>query len=372
MATDSREDAHYMARALQLARRGLYTAAPNPCVGCVIVNGGRVVGEGWHARAGEAHAEAAALEQAGSAARGATVYVTLEPCTHHGRTPPCGNALIAAGVARVVAAARDPNPEVSGGGVEALEAAGVETEVGVCEAQARELNFGFFTRVRLKRPWVRIKWGMSLDGRVTAAGRKGEWITCDASRRDVQFQRARCGALMTGAGTVLADDPRLNLRLSSEELGHEGEVRRPLRVVVDGALRTSPSAQVYRLPGQVLLACREDVPLKPGFEDAGVEVRRFAREGEHLAPAPLLEHLAERGVNEVQVEAGPGLCGALIERGLYDEILLYVAPCLLGGAGLPPAALGGVVSVEQREALRWCDVRKVGDDLRILMRKEET
>ncbi len=356
-----------MARALQLARRGFYTTAPNPRVGCVIASEGRIVGEGWHLRAGGAHAEAVALERAGGGARDATAYLTLEPCNHHGRTPPCSDALIAAGIARAVIAVRDPNPQVTGGGIAALESAGVKTSVGVCEAQARELNAGFFSRMQRHRPWVRIKWGMSLDGRVAPVSGNSCWITGDDARHDVQLQRARCGALLTGAGTVLADDPRLNVRLSGGELGIEEAPRQPLRVVVDGRLRTSLDARIYRPPGRALLATCRDAA---AFEGAGVEVWRFSEEDGRVPLVQLLRRLAEREINEVQIEAGPGLSGALIERGLYDEILLYVAPCLLGG-GLPPAGLDGITEVEQREALEWHDLRRVGGDLRILMRRGE-
>ena len=365
----SEADARYMARALRLARRGLYTASPNPCVGCVVVHDGRVVGEGWHERTGSAHAEAVALGRAGPKARGATVYLTLEPCTHHGRTPPCVGALAAAGIARAVVAVRDPDPRVAGGGIAALKAAGVAVEVGVCESEARALNRGFFSRMRRKRPWVRIKWGMSLDGRVASSSGNARWITGDDARRDVQFERARCGALLTGAGTVLADDPRLDLRLGGRELGIGGEPSQPLRVVIDGALRTSPDARIYRAPGSALVAARDDAA--GSFERAGVELWRFPRENDHVPLARLLERLAGRGINEVQVEAGPGLSGALIEQGLYDEILLYFAPCLLGGGGFPPAALGGITTLEQRETLEWRDVRRVGRDMKILVRRAD-
>ena len=361
-------DEQYMARALRLARRGIYTTAPNPNVGCVIVKEGRVIGEGWHARTGGAHAETLALERAGDA-RAAVVYLTLEPCTHSGHTPPCSDALIAAGVARVVIAVQDPNPQVAGNGIAALESAGIKTRVGVCEAEARALNPGFFSRMQRQRPWLRIKWGTSLDGRVASASGESRWITGADARRDVQFERARCSALLTGAGTVCADDPRLNVRLSNSELNIEGQVRQPLRVVIDGALRTSPDARIYHLPGDVLLATYSADTA--AFAAAGVEVWCCERENGHIPLPRLLQCLAERGINEVQVEAGPNLSGALIEQGLYDEILLYVAPCLLGGTGLPLAQLGGIVSVQQREGLRWHDLRRVGNDVKILMRRED-
>ena len=372
MKNEPGADARCMARALELARRGNYTAAPNPRVGCVVVKDGKVVGEGWHRRTGEAHAEIIALGQAGEAARGATIYLTLEPCAHSGRTPPCSNTLIAAGVARAMIAVRDPNPLVAGKGVAALEAVGIETSVGLCEDEARELNVGFFSRMERHRPWVRIKWGMSLDGRVAPASGDSRWITGEDARHDVQFARARCSALLTGAGTVLADNPRLNVRLNAGELGIESDIRQPLRVVADSGLRTRPDAQIHRLPGDTVVAtCSDDAAARAVFEDAGIEIWRFTPRNGRVPLESLLKRLAEREINEVQVEAGPGVSGALIEHGLYDEILLYVAPCLLGGVGVPPAGLDRIASVEQREALAWREVRRVGNDLRILMRKGE-
>ena len=360
-------DSTWMARALQLARRGMYTAAPNPCVGCVVVNGGRIVGEGWHRKTGSPHAEAMALAQAGKDAQGSDVYLTLEPCTHHGRTPPCSDALIAAGIARAIIAARDPNPRVSG--VDALAAAGIETRVGVCEKQAYELNRGFFTRMQRQRPWIRVKFGMSVDGRIAPESGKSRWITGVPARRDVQLQRARCDALLTGAGTVLEDDPRLTLRPDGGQPAIDEAIRQPLRVVVDGGLRTGPDARVYRLPGKSILAtCCEDTGK---FSDSGVEIWHFrSREG-HVPLAELFTRLAELEINEVQVESGSGLSGALIAQGLYDEILLYVAPFLLGGKGVPIAGLEHITSLEQREKLEYCDIRKIGDDIRIRMRRVE-
>ncbi len=358
-------DSAYMARALQLARRGIYTAAPNPCVGCVIVNNGRIVGEGWHRKAGSPHAEVLALAQAGRGARGGDVYLTLEPCTHHGRTPPCSDSLIAAGIARAIIAIRDPNPQVFG--VDALEAAGIKTHVGICEKQAYELNRGFFTRMQRQRPWIRIKFGMSIDGRIASESGKSRWITGAPARRDVQLQRARCGALLTGAGTVLEDDPRLTLRLDSEKPAIDGEVRQPLRVVVDGGLRTSSNARIYHPPGQSILAtCREDAG---AFSDSGVKVWHFHPRGGHVPLDELLARLAELEINEVQVESGSGLSSALIAQGLYDEVLLYVAPFLLGRRSIPVAELDHIALLEQREKLRYCDIRKIGDDIRIRMRR---
>ena len=362
-------DAVYMARVLQLARRGEYTVAPNPQVGCVVVNRQRIVGEGWHLKAGSPHAEIMALEQARNDAKGSEVYLTLEPCTHYGRTPPCSDSLITSGVARAIIAIRDPNPLNEVSGIDALEAAGIRTSVGLCKEQAYELNRGFFTRMRKRRPWVRIKSGMSLDGCVAPYSRRSRWITGTSARRDVQFQRARCDALLTGAGTVVEDNPDLTLRLSDAELKiSSGAVRQPLRVVVDGSLKTTPDAKIYHLPGKSILAtCRSDTSK---FTDAGVEVWHFRHHHEHVSLVELLKRLATLEVNEVQVESGPGLSGALIAQGLYDEILLYIAPCLLGGRGVPLADLDHIVAMGQREKLRYHDVRKVGDDIRIVMRRE--
>ena len=250
-----------------------------------------------------------------------------------------------------------------------LEAVGIETCVGVCEKQAYELNRGFFTRMRQQRPWIRIKFGMSIDGRIAPGSKKSRWITGAPARRDVQLQRARCGALLTGAGTVLEDDPRLTLRLDNEQLAIEGEVRQPLRVVVDSDLRTNPNAGIYRSPGESIVAtCREDTGK---FADSGVQVWHFHPQGGHVPLSELFARLAKLEINEVQVESGSGLAGALIAQGLYDEILLYVAPSLLGGRGVPVAELDHITSLEYREKLRYCDIRKIGDDLRIRMRRAQ-
>ena len=361
-------DSYYMARALQLAHNGFYTASPNPRVGCVIVKDEAIVGEGWHAKAGAAHAEIVALEQSDVNMAGASVYLTLEPCVHHGRTPPCSKALIAADVARVVIAVQDPNPEIAGAGVAALQAAGIQTNIGVCEKQARELNIGFFTRMQQQRPWVRIKWGMSLDARVADSSGNDSWITSEEARRNVQFQRASCGALLTGADTVLADNPQLNVRLNSEELNIESEVSQPLRVIIDGALRTSPDARIYHLPGRAVVAtCSKNVDK---FANTEIEMWHFSQENGHVPLGQLLKRLSELEINEVQVEAGPTLSSAFIEQGLYDEILLYIAPCLLGG-GVPLTKFFNTTSMEQREILKYHDIRKIGDDMRVFIRKKK-
>jgi diaminohydroxyphosphoribosylaminopyrimidine deaminase/5-amino-6-(5-phosphoribosylamino)uracil reductase len=353
-------DSQWMAQALRLAERGLYTTAPNPRVGCVLVKAGKVVGEGWHERAGEPHAEVHALRNAGRSARGATAYVTLEPCSHHGRTPPCADALIAAGVSRVVCAMQDPNPQVAGNGLAALRAAGIEVECGLMEAAARELNIGFFTRMSRGTPWVRSKIAASLDGRTALANGTSKWITGAAARRDVQQWRARSCAVLTGIGTVLADDPRLNVREVRTE-------RQPLRVVVDSRLRMPPEAAI--LSGAVLIyTASSDASRRAALQAQGAEVVTLtSADGQVDLPA-ILGDLARRGINEVLVEAGRTLNGALFKTGLVDELVLYLAPQLLGDAARGLADLGELTQLQQGVAMQWQDVRQVGGDLRIVAR----
>jgi diaminohydroxyphosphoribosylaminopyrimidine deaminase/5-amino-6-(5-phosphoribosylamino)uracil reductase len=360
------EDNVWMARAIALARRGLYTTDPNPRVGCVIVSGGEVVGEGYHRRAGEPHAEIHALQAAGERARGATAYVSLEPCCHHGRTPPCADALIEAGLARVVIGAQDPNPRVAGEGIAGLRAAGIEVTGGVLETQARALNPGFNRRMLEGRPWVRVKLAMSLDGRTAMADGESRWITGEAARRDVQYLRARASAILTGSQTVLADDPLLDVRLDAAELGIDRPVRQPLRVVLDSALRVDPRRRLFNGGGPVLiLTANEDRGARRALEAAGAEVAQLPASEGRVALEPALRLLAEREVNELQVEAGPTLCGALLEAGLVDELVIYMAPHLLGDRARGLATLAGVEHMAQRMALRIDDIRAVGDDWRI-------
>lgn len=348
-----------MARALELAAKGLYTTDPNPRVGCVVVRDGTVVGEGWHARAGEAHAEALALQQAGERARGADVYVTLEPCNHHERTPPCTEALVRAGVRRVVAAMQDPNPRVDGKGFARLTAAGVECRAGLLEAQAQALNPGFISRARRGRPYVRVKLGASLDGRTALASGESRWITGEAARADVQRLRARSSAILTGVGTVLADDPALTVR--SFDIG-----RQPLRVVLDTGLRTPASAQILQVPGRTLIATAGgDERRAQALIDAGAEVARLGGAGPGVDLPGLMRLLAERQVNEVLVEAGPRAAGALLAQGLVDELVLYMAPVLLGDAARGMFRLPGVAALSDRVALEVADVRAVGTDWRV-------
>ncbi len=366
-------DAAWMARALQLAERGLHTTSPNPRVGCVLVNDGKNIGEGWHERAGEPHAEVHALRAAGKAARGATAYVTLEPCSHYGRTPPCADALIAARVARVVVAMQDPNPLVAGRGIAKLKAAGIAAECGLMEAAARELNIGFVARMTRGTPWVRSKIASSLDGRTALANGVSKWITGEAARQDVQQWRARSCAVLTGIGTVLADDPQLNVRDS-------GATRQPLRVVLDTELRISVDAQILATllspsgrgaggEGKVLIyTASTNAAKQAALRERGADVVVMQSVEGGLPLATVLSDLATRGINEVLVEAGKTLNGALLKAGLVDEVVLYLAPQLLGDAARGVANLGELTQLEQRVALAWQDVRHVGNDLRITVR----
>jgi diaminohydroxyphosphoribosylaminopyrimidine deaminase/5-amino-6-(5-phosphoribosylamino)uracil reductase len=351
----------HMAQALRLAERGAWTTRPNPMVGCVIAHGAEVVGEGWHQRAGGPHAEIFALREAGSRARGATAYVTLEPCAHHGRTPPCALALIEAGVGRVVAAMRDPFPQVNGGGFDLLRAAGIAVHDGLMGAQARELNHGFLSRIERQRPWVRLKYGMSLDGRTAMADGESKWITGPAARADVQRWRARAGAILTGAGTVAADDPSLTVRLE----GEGGDYLPPLRVVLDAGLRTLDRAKVREgdAPTLYLHAAGTTPPTLSGVEFAQVPLHAG-----RLDLAAVMALLAARGINEVQVEAGAELGGALWRAGLVDELLLYQAPQLLGDSARPLLAGLGIDRMAEAIPLDLRDVRQVGEDLRLLLR----
>lgn len=398
-----------MARALRLARRGLYTTQPNPRVGCVIAHGGEVVGEGWHQRAGEPHAEVFALRAAGARARGATVYSTLEPCSHHGRTPPCADALIEAGVARVISASEDPNPKVAGTGLRRLHEAGIGVAAGLMRDAARELNRGFFLRFERGRPWVRVKQAMSLDGRTALANGESKWITGEAARADVQRWRARSSAILTGAGTARADDPRLTVRLPETHphpdpalegkgsypvsvarhlqngnallLPLQGERRdgdgvategfQPLRVVLDARLDALQRG-AHLLDGSApTLVLHAPDARPPDDRYAQVELAAVpVVGGGRLGPAAVMHLLAARGVNEVQVEAGPTLCGTLFGRGLVDELLLYVAPVVLGNEARPLFALPALTAMASRWRLRTIGQRRVGEDWRLLLRPD--
>jgi diaminohydroxyphosphoribosylaminopyrimidine deaminase/5-amino-6-(5-phosphoribosylamino)uracil reductase len=356
-------DVQFMRRALELALLGLATTDPNPRVGCVVVNAGRIVAEGWHERAGEPHAEVRALRAAGAAAAGATVYVTLEPCAHTGRTPPCVQALIAAGVHRVVYACADPNPLVNGAGAAALRAAGIAVSAGVLEAEALALNPGFFKRMRTGLPWVRVKLAASLDGRTALADGQSRWITGEAARADVQRFRARSSAILTGSATVLADDPALTVRLP-------GATRQPLRVVLDSTLRVSAAAHVFDPPGQALVfTASVDAPRRAELERRGVRVLPAVRAAAGgLALEPLLRQLGGLQLNEVWVEAGARLAGALLQARLADELIVYLAPLLLGPTARALLQLPPLQRLADAPQLRFTDCTTIGADLRLTAR----
>ena len=361
MSAFSAEDHAFMARALRLAERGLYTTRPNPMVGCVLVANGEVIAEDYHRRAGEPHAEALALQIAGERARGATAYVTLEPCAHQGRTPPCADALLAAGVVRVVVATGDPYAHVDGAGIAKLRQAGIVVDSGLMESAARELNRGFFSRIERGRPWLRIKLGMSLDGRTALASGESKWITSEASRLDVQHWRARSGALLTASGTVLADDPQLTVRMEG------GDVVPPLRVVLDPGLATVARGRVRDGSAPTLYLHAADARAPKGF--SGAELAAIPKAGEgKLDLEAALKELGRRGINEVQVEAGATLGGALLQAGLVDELLLYVAPVLLGDSARPLFGGLDIASMQDRLGWRVVDARRIGDDHRFLLR----
>lgn len=351
-----------MSRALALAERGAYTTRPNPMVGCVLAVGGEVVGEGFHQRKGGPHAEVFALQAAGERARGATAYVTLEPCAHTGATGPCADALAAAGVSRVVAAMRDPFPQVDGAGFERLRAAGITVEHGLMEAPSRALNAGFLSRIERGRPWVRIKLACSLDGRTAMANGESKWISGAASRADVMRWRARSGALLTGSGTVLADDPSLTVRFEAAEGEAVPEFVPPLRVVLDPGLATVARGRVREGDAPTLYVHASDA--KPPREFT-LDRAPIAMRGGDLDLQATLSLLAARGINEVQVEAGATLAGAFVRAGLADEILLYVAPVLLGERARPLFAGLGIDHMLQRLQMRVVDSVRIGDDTRL-------
>jgi len=358
-------DEFYMARALRLAEQGMFTTHPNPRVGCVIVRDGEIVGEGFHYRAGEPHAEVHALRMAGEKARGATAYVTLEPCSHHGRTPPCCDALINAGVARVVAAMQDPNPQVAGRGLYRLQQAGIEVSHGVMMNDAEALNRGFLKRMRTGFPWIQLKMGASLDGRTAMASGESQWITSPASRRDVQRLRAQSHAILTSSATVLADDPALTVRWN--ELGEETqqryperELRQPLRIVIDSKHRVTPAHRIVNQPGETWLARpHADQQVWP----EGVEQFVVPEHNGQLDLVLMMMQLGKRQINSLWVEAGPTLAGALLQAGLVDELIVYVAPKLLGDDARGLCRLPGLERLADAPALKFSEIRQVGPDV---------
>lgn len=354
-----------MAHALQLAACGRYTAHPNPRVGCVLVHGSTVVGAGWHQRTGEAHAEIHALQQAGERARGATAYVTLEPCCHQGRTPPCTDALIQAGVTRVIAAMPDPNPKVAGQGLAQLAQSGITVDSGLMQAEAEQLNRGFALRMRTGRPFVRLKLAMTLDGRTATATGESKWITGESARTDVQRLRAESGAILTGINTALADDPRLTVRVAEDHL-------HPLRVVLDSHLRLPPAARMLQEPGQTLvLTTLSDTAKHASLTQAGAVVTQLPQVSDRLDLPAVLHHLAATyHINDLLVEAGPLLSGAMLYAGLADELVIYMAPMLLGDSARGLMHLQpGIEQLMQRIDLEIVEMRPVGHDWRITAKR---
>jgi diaminohydroxyphosphoribosylaminopyrimidine deaminase / 5-amino-6-(5-phosphoribosylamino)uracil reductase len=357
----SAADHRFMQQALGLAGRGLFTTTPNPRVGCVIVNDGEVVGTGWHEKAGLQHAEVLALSEAGARARNATLYLNLEPCSHHGRTPPCADAIVIAGVARVVASMQDPNPKVAGGGFAKLRAAGMRVEGGLMEEEARELNIGFVARMARGRPWVRMKIAASLDGRTALANGKSQWITGEAARQDGHRWRARACAVLTGFGTVRDDDPQLDVR------GIETP-RQPLRIVVDSKLETLPAARVLRGGQALVVGAVNDAQKIAALEAAGAEVALVPNERGKVELFELMQELARREFNEIHVEAGAKLNGSLLQAGVVDELLVYLAPSLIGDSGRGMFHLPELPGLSQATPLTIREVERIGTDLRILAR----
>ncbi len=359
MTQFSAADFNHMARAIRLARNGLYTTHPNPRVGCVLVKDGEIVAEGWHEQAGEPHAEINAIKAASEEAKGATAYVTLEPCCHQGRTPPCSDALIAAGVTRVVAAMQDPNPQVAGQGMQSLKAAGIATSVGVLQREAESLNPGFIKRMQRGQPYVRLKQAVSLDGRTAMASGESKWISGEAARADVQRMRAQSSAILTGSGTVLADDPSLNVR--DLDIG-----RQPLRVIIDSNLSIPGTAKLLSLEGETLIVTAiEDAERVSVFVKAGAEVLCLPNGAGKVDLPALMQHLAAREINEVLVEAGTVLSGSLLSAGLIDELIVYLAPHLMGNNARGMFNLPAIEKMADRITLQIKDVTAVGEDWRI-------
>lgn len=363
--TFSAADHEHMARALRLAERGLYSTSPNPRVGCVIVSDGQVVGEGWHLRAGGQHAEVHALRAAGESARGATAYISLEPCSHHGRTPPCAEALLAGGVTRVVAALQDPNPLVAGQGLALLQAAGIRAECGLLAAEAWEINIGFIARMTRARPWLRLKLAASLDGKTALENGSSQWLTSPAARQDGHRWRARACAILTGIGTVRHDNPQLNVR---QVEGHDGSLRQPLKVIVDSRLELPLDARVLDSGAVLVAAALPDSTKIEALAKRAAEVVLLPGPAGQVDLTALLAELARREINEVHAEAGFGLSGSLLRAGLVDELLLYLAPCLIGDAARGMFDLPALESLAGKRTLLIRDVRSLGPDLRLLAR----
>lgn len=359
------QDAVYMARAIQLAKNGRYTTDPNPRVGCVLVRDGVIIGEGWHVKAGEGHAEVEALKMLDDTAKGSTAYVTLEPCSHYGRTPPCCEALINAGISRVVAAMQDPNPLIAGQGLEKLKAAGIEVVCGVLKEDAQALNRGFIKRMTENSPFVRSKLAMSLDGRTAMASGESKWITSVEARADVHRLRAESSAILTGINTVLADDPAFTARV-------DFDVMQPIRVVLDSQLRIPPTARMAQLPGRsLILTCSQNQTKREVLQQAGFEVYDLTKRNNRLDVYEVMKFLAEQQVNELLVEAGSVLNGALLAAGLVNEFIVYLSPCLLGDRGRGLFHIPGLQRIADKKPLKLTDIRQVGPDLKLTLIPQE-
>jgi diaminohydroxyphosphoribosylaminopyrimidine deaminase/5-amino-6-(5-phosphoribosylamino)uracil reductase len=368
----SAQDHSIMARALQLAAKACFTTAPNPAVGCVVVVDNKMIGEGYTRPPGGNHAEIEALKMAGEAS-GSTVYVTLEPCSHQGKTGPCVQALIKANVSRVVIACEDPNPKVSGSGIKQLEEAGIEVQVGLMEAQARDLNKGFFKRFTEGTPWVLVKMAASLDGRTAMASGQSQWITSPAARLDVQRLRAASCAIITGIGTQEMDNPSLTLRITEHELEVEDPLQQPIRVVVDSQMKMSADARLLQAPGLCLIATLDEPQQREkskALAAAGAEVIFLPAQGKHVDLQALLKVLAERECNQVMVEAGAGLAGAFIAEGILDELVCYWAPKLFGSQARPMFELP-IETIDAHLALSVMDMRMVGEDIKLTMQPDK-
>jgi len=373
------EDYKFMARAIQLAEKGKYTTHPNPRVGCVIVKDNQIVGEGFHQKAGEPHAEINAINSATASSvtaslQGATVYVTLEPCSHTGKTPPCANTLIQQKIKRVVIGMQDPNPEVAGKGIQKLRDAGLAVEVGVLENQAELLNPGFIKRMKKGLPWVRIKLAMSIDGRTAMASGESQWITGSAARNDVQRLRAMADAIMTGSGTLLQDDPSLNVRTSAEALGISNELKdklkQPLCVLLDSQLQISPNAKMLGFDNRktLIYTNSENDSKKEQLEKTGAKVITLSNDTERLSLKDVLQDLAKQQINEIHVEAGATLCGALLEQQLVDEIIIFMAPTLMGSNARGLFNLPELNQMKDKFDIKIEDIRAIGNDWRITMK----
>ena len=357
----SQTDREFMSRALALAGRALYTTSPNPRVGCVVVRNGEVVGEGWHEAAGQPHAEVNALRLAGEASRGATAYVTLEPCNHQGRTPPCTEAIIKAGVARVVAAMQDPNPLVSGQGFARLAQAGIQVDQGLLDNEARDLNIGFVSRMTRRRPWVRMKIAASLDGRTALANGESQWITSQAARDDGHYWRARACALLTGIGTLREDDPQLNVRAVQTP-------RQPLKVLIDSRLEASPEAKLFQSGKTLVFAGGPHPERAAALSARGAEIVVLANANGKVELPDMLEELSRRGINELHVEAGSKLNGSMLREGCVDELLVYFAPLLIGDAGQGMFHLPELTDLSKAQRLAIVEIAPVGEDVRMRAR----